>query len=516
MRILYLDIDTLRPDHLGCYGYPRNTSPAVDAVAREGVRFDNVYCSDAPCLPSRSALFTGRCGIHTGVVDHAGIAADPFPDGPARGFRSRLGDTSWMMQLRRLGFWTAAVSPFAERHSAWWYCAGFSEILNTGKGGGEIADDVEPAVTDWLERHAAQDNWFLHVNLWDPHNPYRTPDAFGNPFENDPPPDWLTEEVRQRHWTGAGPESAQDAAEFQEVAAKGYPHSWERFPRQPVQMDSLKEVKRMFDGYDTGVRYADAAVGRFLSLLKAKGIYEDTVIIISTDHGENLGELNLYGAHMTADEATCHIPLIIRWPGVTDKLAGRSFRALHSNLDLAATVLQLAGGRPPDIWDAAGFGESLRRGEDAGREFLVISNMAGACQRAVRFDDYLCIRSYHDGYHGFPERMLFNVRTDPHQQEDLAERRPDLVAAAMTRLDSWMGEAMRRATHPQDPLWTVLDAGGPEHTRGCLPGYLRRLRATGRGAWADLLEQRHPAEAHTAGDAAHPAHWEPAKPVGKK
>ena len=515
MRILYIDIDTLRPDHLGCYGYHRQTSPAIDSVAREGLRFENVYCSDAPCLPSRTALFSGLFGIHTGVVDHAGVAADFFHEGPCRGFRSRLGDTNWMTQLRRLGFWTAAISPFAERHSAWWYCAGFSEIINTGKGGGEIADDVEPSIADWLQRNASRDNWFLHINLWDPHNPYRTPESFGNPFANDPPPAWLTDQVRQQHWAGAGPESAQDAAEFQEVAAKGYPHSWERYPRQPVQMDSMQQVRRMFDGYDTGVRYADAVVGRILETLKAQGIYEDTAIIISTDHGENLGELNLYGAHMTADEATCHIPLIIRWPGVTDTLAGQSFRALHSHLDLAATVVQLAGGQPPASWDAIGFGDAIHHRQDTGRESLVLSVMAGSCQRSVRFGDHLCIRSYHDGYHCFPERMLFNVRTDPHMQNDLAEQKPELVSQAMTILDSWMAQAMRRATHPQDPLWTVIHAGGPKHTRGCLPGYLRRLRATGRNQWADLLEKRHPTEAKIGQDATRVEHWNPVKATTK-
>ena len=76
MRILFLDLDTLRPDHLGCYGYHRNTSPNIDRIAAEGTRFTNYFCSDAPCLPSRAALMTGRHGIHTGVVGHGGTTAD--------------------------------------------------------------------------------------------------------------------------------------------------------------------------------------------------------------------------------------------------------------------------------------------------------------------------------------------------------------------------------------------------------------------------------------------------------
>ena len=64
MRILYIDIDTLRADHLGCYGYHRNTSPNIDALAADAALFRNVHASDTPCLPSRSALLTGRFGIH--------------------------------------------------------------------------------------------------------------------------------------------------------------------------------------------------------------------------------------------------------------------------------------------------------------------------------------------------------------------------------------------------------------------------------------------------------------------
>ena len=87
MRIIYIDIDCLRPDHLGCYGYHRDTSPTIDRLAAGGVRFENCYVPDAPCLPSRSALWSGRCGFHTGVVGHGGTAADPFVEGPTRGFR---------------------------------------------------------------------------------------------------------------------------------------------------------------------------------------------------------------------------------------------------------------------------------------------------------------------------------------------------------------------------------------------------------------------------------------------
>jgi choline-sulfatase len=90
MRLLHLDLDTLRPDHLGCYGYHRDTSPNMDRLAREGLRFDNYYASDAPCLPSRAALMTGQFGIHNGVINHGGTCADRPADGSCRGFRDSM------------------------------------------------------------------------------------------------------------------------------------------------------------------------------------------------------------------------------------------------------------------------------------------------------------------------------------------------------------------------------------------------------------------------------------------
>ena len=152
MRILYIDIDSLRPDHLGCYGYGRATSPHIDRIAQQSVRFDNVYASDVPCLPSRAAFFSGRFGIHTGVVNHGGAQAELWHEGAARGFGSLLGRTSFVRGLRDLGFYTATVSPFAERHAAYFFAAGWNEMLNPGRRGLETADEVGALARGWLDR----------------------------------------------------------------------------------------------------------------------------------------------------------------------------------------------------------------------------------------------------------------------------------------------------------------------------------------------------------------------------
>jgi choline-sulfatase len=204
MRILYFDIDSLRPDHLGCYGYHRPTSPYIDFLASEGTTFTNVYTSDVPCLPSRTALWSGRFGYHTGVVNHGGTAAQPFVEGAGRGMQDEFAKTSWMAALRSAGVKTATISSFGERHAAWHWYAGYNEVYNSGKWGHDLAHEVAAVALDWLNRNGESDNWFLHVNLWDPHTPYRTPWSFGNLFAAWPLPDVYTPDYWRRGWRATG------------------------------------------------------------------------------------------------------------------------------------------------------------------------------------------------------------------------------------------------------------------------------------------------------------------------
>ncbi|CAA9573417.1 MAG: Sulfatase [uncultured Thermomicrobiales bacterium] len=489
MRVLYIDIDSLRPDHLGCYGYGRRTSPNIDALAAGGVRFDHCYITDAPCLPSRTALWSGRCGFHTGVVNHGGTAAQPFVEGPTRGFSDLFGTTGWMAALRQAGLRTATISSFGERHSAWHWYAGYNEIHNPGRRGMEIADEVSSLALDWLQRHARADDWFLHVNYWDPHTPYRTPAAFGNPFADDAPPAWLTDQVWRRAWEGFGPHSPQEPFGFADETL-AHEFAYRRFPGNPDQIDSPATMRRWIDSYDTGIRYADEHVGHLLNALADAGVLDETLVMVSADHGENQGELNVWGDHQTADAITCRVPLIVRMPGARGE--ARVDSALHYHFDWAATLIELAGGEVPANWDGVPFTAAFRTGREAGRPFLVTSQQAWACQRGVRFDQYLLLRSYHDGYKDLEPVMLWDLSADPHEQHDLAPQRPDLVERGLGLLATWYGEMALSGRHDADPMMTVLREGGPLHTRGMLPNYLARLRATGRAHHAERLAGRHP------------------------
>ena len=490
MRILYLDLDTLRPDHLGCYGYHRNTSPNIDRIAAQGVRFDNTYCSDAPCLPSRTALMTGRFGIHTGVINHGGTCADPRIDGPDRGFRDSLSSTCLPATLKQAGLHTVYIGGFGERHSAWSFYAGFREIHDTGKGGMESAEDVTPTALDWIKRNAAKEDWYLQVNYWDPHTPYRAPAEFGNPFENEPLPAWFTPEVLAEHRRHVGPHSARETYMF-------HGDFDPRWPRQPGELRDMTDLRRFIDGYDCGIRYMDDHIGQLFAALEQAGVMDDLAIIISSDHGENLGELGLYGEHGTADNITCRIPLIIRWPGGAQGSAQSGVdKGLHYNLDLGPTLAELLGRPAKPHWDGESFAPTITRRADRGREYLVISQGCHVCQRSVRWGDWLYMRTYHDGYHLFPAEMLYDLADDPHEQHDLAAARPDLCAQGLRYLTEWHDQMMATmpAGYTEDPMRIVLAEGGPFHARGFLKDYVKRLEATERGDAVAELRRRHPRE----------------------
>lgn len=480
MRVLYMDIDSLRADHVGCYGYRRATTPNIDALAADGVRFTNVYASDVPCLPSRTALATGTFGIRNGVVNHGGRAADLRYEGARRGFVSRYAFESWAGVFYWNGWHTASLSSFPFRHSATWWNHGFMESLNLMRGmGGERADQVLPGALDWLERRGRSDNWFFHVHLWDPHTPYNTPAEYGNPFAADPIPGWHTEDVRSRNWELAGPHSAQEPWGFT-------PDEWGTPPpRQPWDASSQDAVKAIFDGYDVGVRYADDALGTLMNKLADLGVLDDTAILVSSDHGEAFGELGVYADHQAADEATCHIPAVLRWPGID----ARVHDGLQYHLDIAATIIELAGLHTPRTWD----GTPVDIG-GAGRDSLVLSQGAWSCQRGVRFGGHLYLRTWHDGYHGhWNDEMLFDIAQDPHETDELSNSDAATTRTGAALLEDWTTTQLAR-TGLEDPMDAVRAEGGPFHVRKHLRPYIERLRATGRSEWADVLAARHPTE----------------------
>lgn len=473
-----LDLDTLRPDHLGCYGYGRDTTPNIDSIAKEGVLFQNYYCPNAPCLPSRASLISGLYGIRNGIVGHGGTASDLRLEGAARGFQDEFARHNLIATIRKAGFHTTTISTFAERHSSWWFNAGYNEVYNIGKNGMESAEEVTPIALEWLSKNAQKDNWFLHINMWDAHTPYRAPEDFGNPFENEPlPNNWITEEIFNEHLNHVGPHGAQEINMWSD---KVNPN----FPRHPGSLKTLIDAKNFIDQYDCGIQYMDSKIGEIISYLKTAEIFDDTAIIVTSDHGENMGELGIYGEHATADEPTCHIPMIFKWPGGKKNVKAKG---LYDNVDLCPTISELLNLPVYKGWDGISYKSMILNGENSGKNSIVLTQCAHVCQRSARFDDYLYIRTYHGGYHLFNKEMLFNIKEDPHEINDLAEEYPEVCAKGAKIILDWLDIMMEKSDSTIDPLWTVMKEGGPEHCKGVFESYVQRLKETGREDFVDKL-----------------------------
>ncbi|HHH76004.1 MAG TPA: sulfatase, partial [Phycisphaerae bacterium] len=298
----------------------------------------------------------------------------------------------------------------------------------------------------------------------------------------------LTEEVLAEHQKTVGPHCAHEISMYCDDTNP-------KNPRQLGKIPDMAALRKHFDGYDCGIAYMDTHIGQLLDALEKKGVMDELVIIVTADHGENQGELGIYAEHGTADHITCNIPMIIRWPG-SGAQGGTEEKGLHYNLDLGPTMMDMLDGEMGKTWDGQSYAQTLKTGEDTGRDSLVISQCAHVCQRSVRFGSWLYMRTYHDGFHLFDREMLFNLEEDPHEQNNLAKSRPELCHQGAHILMDWHDDMMATQIdyYPTDPMRIVIAEGGPALANGQLAEYCETLEKTDRGWAIEELKKRHPRE----------------------
>lgn len=482
MRILYIDLDCCRADHLSVNGYPRPTSPNLERIAAEGITFEHCYCANSPCVPSRASLFSGRFGFNNGVVAH---------HGPGEHFRfpsyGHWRDPERPMLQHHLwqhGFKTVSFSCFADRHNAWWFSAGWEELHTfTRKRGQERADEVNAAFLPWLRTHGREDNWFIHLHYWDIHSHYRTPPSWVEMFHDLPAPAWPDKATIAQHQEMYGPRTAVDLyTGYEKGAGGGYRRP---VPYMPDAIRTVEDFKLLVDGYDASIAYTDHHIGQVLGTLGNLGILDETVIIVSGDHGDSFGEHGQYMDHGIANEAVHHIPMIVRWPGVTRK--GRCAEFIYG-MDLGPTLCEMLGLPIPAGWDGRSFAAALRGEPFTGWPYQVWEHGIYTFTRAVRTPDWLMILLLHPGLYPYDEPVLLHdMRADPHQTRNLAAQRPDVVGQLMAHLTTWRQEQLQKGSAP-DPLEAMVATGPflyytPEQMYD-------RLERTGRAARIPELKAR--------------------------
>ncbi len=486
MRVLYVDIDTLRADHTGPYGYRRRITPNLDRLADNGVVFERCYCSDSPCAPSRAAWTSGQFGITTGAIANFGPAAEIHMFERTR-FAPFFGG-----HLYRHGVYTASISCFPERHLAYWFVGNFREWVKPSLSNGDDEDGatVTAAAVDWLRRRGRHDDWFLQVHYWDPHIPYLEPDRWVRfAADSGPPPAWPDEDAIAAHAEYYGPHTALDLYEGDgswSVPPPGSPNP----ATMPDAITGRRDLVMLVDGYDGAIAYVDHQLGQLLGTLDDLGILEETAVIVTSDHGECLGENGCYGDHPLANEPSHHVPLVICWPGLTDRLSppARRVGGLVYHLDLCPTVCDALGIETPPGWEGSSFVDALRGQPFAGRPYLVLSHGAYTYQRALRTPEHLYVRTLHPGMWRLEHEQLYAIETDPHMTRDLIHDDAPTAARLAQQLEEWRCTHATMRGEAADPMEARRYESPAEAFS--VPRYLERLRATGRGHLADDLTRR--------------------------
>ena len=418
LNILLIAVDTLRADHLGCYGYARDTSPRIDALAGESVVFDRMIAPAIPTHPSFVTLNTGQYSITHGVVAHGGTRGVP---------RS----SPWFPAiLQKNGYTTCAIDNLGE----WRF--GFSHgyefyIDPTQRRPLSINCDnreINRRAIPWLKQHA-REQFFMFIHYWDPHTPYLPPRAYRTLFYHGDPGD---------------PDNHSLDALMEHPLGRTWAETW--FNKLGKRITDAEYLKALYDGE---IRYCDEGIGKLLDTLDALKIADDTLVILTSDHGELMYRHGIFFDHHGLYDGNLHVPLIIRHPSLKP---GR-IPHLAAHVDLAPTILDMAGITVPDAMEGASLAPLLRgQTTEPVRDFVVSEECTWQMKWSIRTLSHKFILAREEDFYHTPMRELYDLETDPDELRNIAEQEPATAQALERQLESWIAEKMRKNNLEQDPL----------------------------------------------------------------
>lgn len=389
-NLLIVSLDTLRADHLGCYGHERKTSPVLDQLAADGTLFETFQAVAPYTLPTHATLFTGLMPARHGAV----------------ATRDRL-DASRVSYLPRIladqGFVSAAFTGGGFLSDEFGFAHGFDRygmvdpILPQDDGpldgeptaGGRRDHDLRAALR-WIDAHQ-DERWFLFLHSFVVHE-YEAPLADRQQFERDPTA-WpgLGAYVKEEQWRDAPPDAEQ--------------------------------VRQIRDRYDATLHYADRMLGRLFRALEQRGLMDRTLLVVTSDHGEEFWEHGALKHSATLYDEMLRVPLIIRAPGQP-----RGVRVTEpiSQADLTPTLLDLLGLPPIDGADGRTRAGWIRGRADPGQPSPLYAQIDTSMSRrtALRVGRFKLIQGDTTDDVERPARAdweLFDLDADPAERNNLAD-----------------------------------------------------------------------------------------------
>lgn len=421
-HVLVWMVDTLRADHLGCYGYPRNTSPVMDAFAQRGVLFEAAHAHSNWTQPSVASLLSGR---------HPPL----FP----KGFGSAVPDDFVMAAewLGKHGYATAGMTVTVATAARFGFDQGFDsydelDLMEDTRdrkirsGAAWDADRVVDAASVWLDRRQDDRPFFLYLHTIDPHMPYEAHDetpAFTRPYDG--PVDGSVRQLADA--------LAEDV------------------------LFTPDDQAHLMDLYDGEIAYNDAQFGRMLSALEERGLLDDTLVVLLSDHGEEFWDRKTHGhGHRNLHTEMTRIPWIMSWPDGLPE--GVRIEALARGVDLLPTVLDVAGLPPLPATDGRSMMPAVR-GETMEEVVAFIERGKSEVDRGALRTEWMLYVWDDEVAH----RCMYDLLADPSERNDILDPAEDHVLE-----DRFQAQRLRRSDQGDQ---VTLDDASLEALREL--GYLR-------------------------------------------
>ena len=415
-NILLITIDTLRADHLSSYGYKRETSPVLDRLAAEGVRFDQPAAQWPKTGPSFASMFTATYPKDNGIVRKVGVAVP-------NSFRMLA------EELAAQGYSNHAIVSNGALATELRYNQGFETYIETWKmpeagtdGKGNPASRITQIALDVAAQLDGEKPFFLWVHYIDPHHPYEAPEPWTDKFANDEFHDperqvWVNPKRRRQQMRGIGYTQA---------------------------IDGRTDLDYYVARYDAEIAYADHYIGVLLDGLRDAGQMNETLTVVTSDHGESLGEHHYYFGHgRFGFQPGLRVPLIFHQPGVLEpRVDYEPVELLH----LAPTLLEVAG---VDLNDGRWMqGRSLWArllGQESPEETPLAFSEAGISagrnwQRTVRDRRFKLLHAPAGGANKWLDDqafVLYDLENDPGETVNQAESFPNEARRLKRALDGW-------------------------------------------------------------------------------
>jgi len=426
-NIVLFGIDSLRADHMSCYGYHRLTTPHIDRFAQQGTLFARNFSPYIPTTSAYAGMLTGMDVFSTQVVALR-------HKGPLTPNVSTLPE-----MLRQVGYTSTCVGFSGNPASR-----GFDRYLDY-EGWGSWAEGRSPkaqnlnqvAIPELDRLVASKQPFLLFLRHMDPHAPYLPPAPYERMFyhgnETDP---------RNRSM-----EPVMSFKPFRDFFASWMP-------------PGITDKDYVIAQYDGAIAYMDACIQTILTALEAHGILDRTIVVINSDHGETLYDHECYFDHHGIYDNTLHVPLIIRYPRRVP--AGRQVSGYTFHKDLVPTLLELADLEVEGVrFDGASL-MPLVRGEVASHESeFYITECTWMRKHGWRTPQWKLIVALEPDFHFKPPVELYNLVEDPWENHNLADERPEVVDYLRSRMEAWIAQR-ERETGITNPIMTQGDWHGHE------------------------------------------------------